>query len=415
METVKAPLAVKVLQKRAVVKVSQLRRLNAEIRILSKLHHPSIPSFHDVAHSHHFIWILTEKSGQNLLDWWRSYSQQISFSCLQSIMLSLFEGMEYLESCGVAHRDIKMNNLLVKEIRTTQANESGHSSHVASALGEEPMFPSPIKRTNSVSLHSLSNGSTIIPPHLISIQICDFGFACDQELMDSQGTVDDFCGTPGFFAPELVTQPRWDPIQADRWSIGCLMLQLLVGDTEFHQRWLNAFKSDLFDNPQEFLTAIQNAKSNIRDSIYLLARRGYIKEARIMPPDTLVLIIEHMLSLLNECPEQRMSFSQSLQQSWMKIKLSQQFNQVIDSGASNRDLQTIALPSGISSRGIAENGDESSDSILKSRPLAAIIASKPTNKGNNIFRKPQPPPEQRCSFRDNSPREKHFKSEEITT
>ena len=36
----------------------------------------------------------------------------------------------------------------------------------------------------------------------------------------------DFCGSPGFFAPEIVCNSTYDGKCADVWSIGCVLLEV---------------------------------------------------------------------------------------------------------------------------------------------------------------------------------------------
>lgn len=242
--------------------------------------------------------------------------------------------------------------------------------------------------------------------------------------MDSQQMVDDFCGTPGCFAPELITQPRWNPILADRWSVGCILLQLLVGDSLFHQKWVSAYRKTLFDDPSAFSMSLENAKENIQDNILLSAKRGHITEARNMSNENLLSIITHLFSMLHDAPNERISPSESLQQPWLYLNnktliMNSIVNNFSNECGSSKSINT--LPSGISSRGTVETNDDSSALSPSTPPLVAIVGSRPvptlttttvndnnnSNNNNNSFN-PKPPSERRTSF-PNSPLENRIR------
>jgi serine/threonine protein kinase len=49
------------------------------------------------------------------------------------------------------------------------------------------------------------------------VKICDFGL-CSQFTRGRK--LSDFCGSPGFFAPEFITATSYDGMAVDIWSIG---------------------------------------------------------------------------------------------------------------------------------------------------------------------------------------------------
>lgn len=52
----------------------------------------------------------------------------------------------------------------------------------------------------------------------------------------------EFCGSPGFMAPEMVIERQYDGKKADLWSIGCILLELLLTAKEFSTIWMKNFQ-----------------------------------------------------------------------------------------------------------------------------------------------------------------------------
>ena len=125
-----------------------------------------------------------------------------------SIAHQIHQGLSYMHRKGIAHRDLKPDNIFVYE-----------------------------------------SGRAVIG---------DFGLATQLET-DPLHWIERLCGSPAFMPPEMVrvlaeekVQPRfpptrdlwpWDPMKHDMWSLGCLYIELsgcslspLVGDSEQHSR-----------------------------------------------------------------------------------------------------------------------------------------------------------------------------------
>lgn len=91
------------------------------------------------------------------------------------------EGIAYLHSKGIAHRDIKLDNILIEE------------------------------KTKM-------------------IKIIDFGFACfTRDGRGSKQMHKIFCGTPSYMCPELVKKLDYDAEKVDVWALGVLLYAMLTG------------------------------------------------------------------------------------------------------------------------------------------------------------------------------------------
>jgi serine/threonine protein kinase len=95
------------------------------------------------------------------------------------IMFQICKGLSYLHGIGVAHRDIKLGNVLISE----------------SSL----------------------------------VQLIDFGFA----TMSGDTKLTSFCGTPCYMCPEILKKQPYIGYHADVWAAGILLYRLVCGTTPF--------------------------------------------------------------------------------------------------------------------------------------------------------------------------------------
>ena len=105
-------------------------------------------------------------------------------------MNTIAETLAYLHSKGIVHRDIKAENILLNRHK--------------------------------------------------QLKLIDFGFSLYTQPPD---TIDTFCGTPTYMAPEIVSRRDHVAIYTDMWSLGILFFVMLQGNYPFRARNEN----DLFD------------------------------------------------------------------------------------------------------------------------------------------------------------------------
>uniref|UniRef100_A0A915DAD4 phosphorylase kinase n=1 Tax=Ditylenchus dipsaci TaxID=166011 RepID=A0A915DAD4_9BILA len=164
----------------------------SEVNLLRELAgHPSIIAFHDFFQTPTFIFAVFEvrKSGPKgeLFD---LLNKSVTFSekKTRSIMRQLFEGVHYMHSKMIVHRDLKLENILCIDDRR--------------------------------------------------IVISDFGFA--KKLVPNQKLKELF-GTPGYLAPETLRCQMYENaegygLEVDNWALGVIMYTLLAGYAPFYHR-----------------------------------------------------------------------------------------------------------------------------------------------------------------------------------
>ncbi|KAJ8064571.1 hypothetical protein OCU04_006900 [Sclerotinia nivalis] len=158
-----------------------------EVCILSKLNHPNIISIEKAFLSNDRLYMFTELAAAgDLYTYFDSCDNRLGDGHARLITRQIALALEYLHSKGIAHRDIKMENILI---------------------------------TNT------DVGSRVI--------LTDFGLANHTDK--STGRLFSSVGTEGYVAPEIVgsdlSLSRGYTTAADMWSFGILTWSLLTGES----------------------------------------------------------------------------------------------------------------------------------------------------------------------------------------
>lgn len=157
--------------------------VQVEIDVLRRINHPFILNFQTAYEdeSHYYI-VLEQLAGGNVYEWLRNH-RCYTESQARGAMFRVFTALAALESKGVVHRDLKLENLVL----------------------EYPTDPS-------------------------SVKLIDFGLAAflGSPRMNMQ------CGSPGFVAPEIILKKPYGT-RVDMFSAGALLYSMLSGKTPFHR------------------------------------------------------------------------------------------------------------------------------------------------------------------------------------
>jgi serine/threonine protein kinase len=154
-----------------------LLRFEREVRVILKMQHPGVIKVFDFLNDSDFLYLVMELvTGDTLLSKLLGPGS-IGEDVAKSIFKQLLVTVSYIHSQGIAHRDLKLENVLM--------DAKGH------------------------------------------IKIVDFGFSRSAQ---SPGELfQTSCGSPAYAAPEIIEQRRYEGTRADMWSLGVMLYGMVVG------------------------------------------------------------------------------------------------------------------------------------------------------------------------------------------
>ncbi|AYU80858.1 protein kinase, putative [Leishmania donovani] len=186
----------------------QLAALESEIRVMRRLHHPHVVTYLGAVRENNSLRIFMEFVGGGTVGSKLESVGGLSEEKTRDYTAQLLEGLEYLHVSHILHRDLKGDNLFLTEDDQLKLGDFGQSKELADTL-----------ITRSVQ------------------------------------------GTPSFMSPEMIACSGYS-FEADVWSVGCCVIQMLTGKPPFAN----------LDNQMAVMFAIISSK--IEDQIPACASEG---------------------------------------------------------------------------------------------------------------------------------------------
>lgn len=238
-----ADLAVKTFDKNLLLRQDKAKAsLINEINLMRKLNHDNIIRLHEVYESDNHIYLVLELlNGGELFERIVQKGQYTEKdSCI--LMKKLLSALAYMHSKGIMHRDIKPENLILKDSDNDW-----------------------------------------------NVKIADFGLATN--VNPSNDYLFKRCGTPGYVAPEVLADAKYDQ-KVDVFSAGVILYILLTGGSPFYGKSYNEilWKNKVCDIKFDF----NNTNSRASE-----------------------LAIDLLKKMLAKDPAQRISAEQALQHEWI--------------------------------------------------------------------------------------------------
>ncbi|XP_061650656.1 serine/threonine-protein kinase PLK4 isoform X2 [Phyllopteryx taeniolatus] len=174
-------VAIKMIDKKLMCKAGLVQRVRQEVEIHCRLKHPSIVELYNFFEDENYVYLVLEMCHNGEMNRYLK-ERKVPFSEEEArlFMDQIVNGMLYLHTNHIIHRDLTLSNLLL---------------------------------TNNME-----------------IKIADFGLATQLKLPNEKHYT--MCGTPNYIAPEVVTRGPHG-LESDVWSLGCMLFAFLTGRPPF--------------------------------------------------------------------------------------------------------------------------------------------------------------------------------------
>ncbi|XP_043289776.1 serine/threonine-protein kinase PLK4 [Venturia canescens] len=220
-------VAIKMIDKKLTQAAGMEGRVYQEVAIHSRLKHPAILELYAFFEDANYVYLVLELCHNGELHRFLKAQGSLALPEEQAgrIMRQVVQGLLYLHSHQILHRDMSLSNLLLTRD--------------------------------------------------MQVKIADFGLATQLTRPDEKHLT--MCGTPNYISPEVATRASHG-LEADVWSLGCMLYTLLIGkppfDTDAVKSTLTrvvmadyAMPSHLSDNAKDLIDKL--LKKNPRERIKL--------------------------------------------------------------------------------------------------------------------------------------------------
>lgn len=237
-------VAAKVLEKKRINSIADVKRVSREIRILKKVRHDNTIHLYEVVDTPTAIYFITENcDGGELFDFIVRHTKLLEpQACF--FFRQLVEGVSYLHSQDITHRDLKPENLLLQS-----------------------------------------------SPHGWRLKIIDFGLSNTHEGGRLLQTA---CGSPCYAAPEMIAGERYIGPMVDVWSMGVVLFTLVAGYLPFEDPNTGALYKKILSGSyqcpkwvstecRDLLRVILNTDPELRADVDRIRLHPWFRKADVMP------------------------------------------------------------------------------------------------------------------------------------
>lgn len=178
--------AVKIVDRVRAPRDYQEKFMPRELTLWPRLRHPNLIRFLDYFEDSQRVYMVLEYAeGGDALHYVQS-TGALGEERARVWTAQVTSAVAYMHSLGIAHRDLKLENLLLTgDLRT--------------------------------------------------VKICDFGFVRQVVPADGGDMSQTFCGSKAYAAPEILQGRPYDPMKADIWALGVIMYIFVTGKMPFDE------------------------------------------------------------------------------------------------------------------------------------------------------------------------------------
>ena len=203
-------VAIKSFNKQNISNFTSEEKIRKETNLMRNLRHPSITKILEMFESEKYVLIIMEYiSGGNLQSFVKK-RRKLNEKTAKILFKQIMEGIKYIHSKNIVHRDIKLENILI----------------------------------------DLNN----------NIKICDFGVS---KRIHSNSILEDQCGTPVYMAPEIIKNEGYKGFPVDIWSAGVSLYLMLSGNIPFNKTSKHTLQEDILNSTYPPITGISNEADDL--------------------------------------------------------------------------------------------------------------------------------------------------------
>ena len=177
----KEKVAIKILEKIKMTNFDDKKRLEKEINILKKIHHPNIVKLFCVIETERQIFIIMEYIKGNELFQYILMKKKLEEEEACYYFLQIINCIDYLNKLKISHRDLKAENIIIEQ-------------------------------------------------NTKEIRLIDFGLS---NIYENNQLLSTACGSPVYAAPEMLEGKLYKGSTVDLWSAGIVLYYMLCGNFPF--------------------------------------------------------------------------------------------------------------------------------------------------------------------------------------
>jgi serine/threonine-protein kinase NIM1 len=198
----KEKVAVKILDKTKLDAKTQ-RLLSREISSMERLHHPNIVRLYEVIETLSKLHLIMEYASCGELYTKISNDGRLQESEARPLFAQIVAAVHHMHENGIIHRDLKAENVLFASVRMIKVADFGFSTPADGSDGNS-----------------------------------DFG---------PPATLNTFCGSPPYAAPELFRDDCYYGVHVDIWALGILLYFMVTGILPFRADTVGKLKKCILD------------------------------------------------------------------------------------------------------------------------------------------------------------------------
>jgi serine/threonine protein kinase len=257
-EVTKKPVAVKIVKNNCITGNSVENELSLLNKVKNARRIVRLEAFIEDMYNYYMIFELADS---NLMDYYNNIYSELDEEMVFRIFRKLAMAVKELHELGIAHRDIKLENILI--------------------------FSGKCKKTGNESF---------------KVKLADLGLS---KCSDKNKKFSDYCGSPIYSAPEVNGGMSYIGFKYDMWTLGIILYYLIHGDFPF-----NVFEDEVGDeddDPEEIKKKIiEKLFHKIQnDDLYFQPEKNCSEELKSL-----------MIWLLKKDPEERPYIEEIFSHPW---------------------------------------------------------------------------------------------------